>query len=262
MDRQLRAHLRQRRLTPSDERFFAVRSLAVDYAAGMRTGRHAHPQTQLVYARRGVIRVLMDDSLWIAPPGRAVIVPAAAPHELTATGPTSLRTLYFAPDQLRTNAARALAASALLRELIGRACDGGPLDVRDRGAAALALLIVEEVEKAPTDGLRLDLPRDPRALRLCRRLMEAPTTSPLSTILDQCGVHRRTAERLLTRETGLGPGQWLSLVRLSAGLAALERGTSVEAAADAAGYASRAAFSRRMKQIFGQPPSKLRSLDS
>lgn len=246
------------RPTPSDEQFLAVRSLAVDYDAGARTGVHAHAWTQLVYAASGVIQVAAPGTLWIAPPGRAVLIPAHMPHELIVNGRTSLRTLYCAPDQFERAPLRTLMVGSLLHELIMRTCRDQRLDIRDAQAQAFIVLLRTEIEQARTDGLSLELPANPRAANLCGRFLSAPTAQPLSDILRECGMSRWTAERLMMAETGMSPARWLSLSRLPAGLEALSCGRSVDEAAEAADFASRAAFSRKVKQVFGLTPGELR----
>ena len=82
------------------------------------TFRHTHPWVQLSYAIAGVLEVQTAGARFVAPPQRAVWVPAGVEHQVFSSPRTEMRSLYidggavpWGPD-----ACRVLAVSPLLRE--------------------------------------------------------------------------------------------------------------------------------------------------
>src|SRR5262245_4091392 len=69
--------------------------LASDHPAGHRIAPHAHRRHQLIYARKGVMRVATAEGSWIVPPERALWMPARVRHAIHCSGAVSLRTIYI-----------------------------------------------------------------------------------------------------------------------------------------------------------------------
>src|ERR1700761_935001 len=62
---------------------------------GERITTHFHDQAQLIYPAHGLLGVTTERGTWMAPPHRAVWVPAGAEHEHQAYGVTDMRALLF-----------------------------------------------------------------------------------------------------------------------------------------------------------------------
>ena len=75
-----------------------VIALARDLQPQYEIDWHSHPRFQLVYATRGVMAVDTRDATWVVPPQRAVWMPPAVEHRLTARGVVQLRSLYIRPE--------------------------------------------------------------------------------------------------------------------------------------------------------------------
>ena len=60
--------------------------------------RHAHPWVQFAYAVAGVLDVRTDSGRFIAPPQRAVWIPAGAAHQVRCSADTEIRSLYIEPS--------------------------------------------------------------------------------------------------------------------------------------------------------------------
>ena len=85
------------------------------------TRRHSHPWVQLSYAISGVLEIQTSVGRFVAPPQRAVWIPAGVPHRVFSSPHTEMRSLYldcsvtaWAPERCQV-----LEVSSLLRELIG-----------------------------------------------------------------------------------------------------------------------------------------------
>src|SRR4051794_38728745 len=141
----------RKRHTPADEPFMIVRSLASNFAAGARTGRHAHDWHQLIYASSGVLNVWTERGSWITPPQRAIWVPAGVADDIGFAADSALRTLYLRPETSSSGLpghCTVVTVSSLLRELILRVSRDGMLDRRERVDAALAVLILDEFRQS------------------------------------------------------------------------------------------------------------------
>lgn len=223
------------------------------------TYQHSHPWVQLSYATQGVLEVQTRAGRFIAPPQRAVWVPAGMPHRVFSTPQTEMRSLYlecnvttWAPPSCRV-----LEVSPLLRELI-RTFSLLPEDYDEEGAAGrLAQVLLDQLASAAEVDLALPLPQDKRLRQICRNLQAHPEQQ--TTLGDwglQLGVSEKTLSRLFLRETGLSFRAWRQRLRLLGALAPLERGERVTDVALACGYDSTSAFIAAFRQLFDCTPGE------
>jgi len=166
-----------------------------------------------------------------------------------------LRTLYLRPDLEATQLTVSTRnVSGLLHEAILRVCEQQHLDDRVEADRCLRGVILHELKHAPEEQYGLPMPLDERARKAAERMLAME--GPLATILDASGLTRRTAERLFAKETGLSPGRWFRLARLTQSVITLANGSSVETVSLAAGYQSPSAFSQAFKAVFGISPGQ------
>jgi AraC-like DNA-binding protein/mannose-6-phosphate isomerase-like protein (cupin superfamily) len=229
-----------------------------DYADGESTGRHSHARAQLLYALRGVMRIVTDAASFVVPAGRALWVPAGEPHSVSIVGTVAMRALFLREDAARAGPERVtvLAASPLLRELILAACEE-PLEWDEHGRGGhLAALMLEEIHRAPTLPFGVPEPREPRLARLTAALRADPA-SPLSLEdwAARIGASPRSLSRLFRAETGLSFGAWRQAMRLAEAAALLAQGVPPARAAAAVGYASAPAFGAAFRAAFGVTPA-------
>src|SRR4030095_3608873 len=161
-----------------------VAAMAKDFPDGFHIAPHSHEPAQLIFAAEGAMLVSTREGTWAVPPQRAVWMPGGVTHEIRMAGAVAMRTLYVRNDAAPHLPARVrvLAVSALLRELILRACEL-PVRYDEAGPAGrLMTLILDEIAALPTLALDLPMPRDPRLARICRALRAEPgdtrTTEP------------------------------------------------------------------------------------
>ncbi|MFK7957646.1 MAG: helix-turn-helix transcriptional regulator [Lysobacterales bacterium] len=247
-------------LTPHDEPHLLLRSLSLNYRAGATEPEHCHSWSQLLYAGAGALSLRVGDTQWMVPRGRAILIPAQLPHELTMLGPVELRSLYLAPKfDLALAIPRAFEVCALLHELIVRACQIGALDQRISHHQQVAALVATEIRNAPDNAIQLPMPADNRALHLIHWISQRDQAqTSLDELLPRAGLSRRTAERLFMAQTGLTPARWRRLYLLTRALGDLSAGQSVANTWVDAGYRSQSAFSEAFARLFGWPPGKAR----
>lgn len=230
-----------------------------DYADGESTGRHSHARAQLIYALRGVMRIVTERASFVVPAGRALWVPAGEPHAVAIVGEVAMRALFLREDAARAGPAgvAVLATSALLRELILAACEE-PLEWDEHGRGGhLAALMLDEIHRAPSLPFGVPEPREPRLARLSAALRAEPAC-PLSLEewAARIGASPRSLSRLFRAETGLSFGAWRQQLRLAEAAALLAQGVAPARAGSAVGYASAPAFGAAFRAAFGVTPAE------
>src|SRR5271170_7370393 len=153
-----------------------IASVSADLKDGHRIPEHSHPEDQMLFASEGVMTVRTKQGVWVVPPLRAVWIPAHTPHSVAILGPVSMRTLYFAPKRVRTDAAKCfvMKVSALLRELILHACKFPKLKQEIPVHRRIIEMIADQLEAAHSIPLQLPHPRDRRAMRVVEALVSEP----------------------------------------------------------------------------------------
>jgi len=237
-----------------------VAAMAKSFADGAHTAVHRHGRGQLLHAMRGIMRIETADAAWLVPPARALWMPPKMAHRVTMRSQVEMRTLYIDP-----RAAGGLPASptlvevsGLLRELILAALEEpAAYDEAGRGGLVARLILIElaRIKDRPLD---LPMPRDPRALRVARVLLDRPELPlDLDQWAERAGASRRTLARLFRHETGLSFAEWRARLRAVEGLARLSAGASVSACATAVGYNSPSAFTAMVRRSLGDAPRRL-----
>ncbi|MGQ0660785.1 MAG: AraC family transcriptional regulator [Sphingosinicella sp.] len=234
-----------------------VRSLDVTYGLGTRSGGHAHPWHQLIYASAGVLTVRTGNGAWVLPAGRALWVPAGMAHDVHFVSAARLRTLYLRPELCGPQPEQigVVTVSPLLSELILRATRQGMLDGRERADAALATLILDEFRQSGAPPFQLPQPRSAEARRAADLIADGDVTGT-TALARVAGLGKRTLERRFRDETGMGPAQWRCRRAFLAAVEQLAAGASVKAVAAAAGYASPSAFVAAFRRAFGVTPGR------
>jgi AraC-like DNA-binding protein len=237
-----------------------VAVMARAWTLGEHIPLHIHRRAQLLHATTGIMRVETEAAAWIVPPARALWLPAELPHSVTMRSHVEMRTIYFDPGVCGALPAQAVMVeiSGLLRELI-LALLGEPADYDEDGRGGdIARLILSEMARLKERRLDVPMPRDQRALRIARALLDdASVGHDLDRWAEQAGASRRTLARLFRSETGLGFAEWRARLRAVDGLARLADGASVAEVAVLVGYASPSAFSAMIHRTLGQPPRRL-----
>lgn len=224
------------------------------------TFRHQHPWIQLSYAIAGVLEVHTDAGRFVAPPQRAIWIPAGVPHQVFSSPRTEMRSLYLETAACPWGSAqcRVLEISALVRELI-RGFASFPAAYDEAGAQGrLVAVLLDQLAQAPEAALSLPWPRDAVLAALCQTLQAEPADArSLADWSLLLGVSERTLSRRFRAQTGLGFRAWRQRARLLAALPSLEAGERVTDVALSCGYDSLSAFIAAFREQFGQTPGEL-----
>lgn len=221
---------------------------------------HMHRRGQLLHAVNGIMRVETAQAAWILPPARALWLPPQWPHSVTMRSHVDMRTVYIAPAACAGLPVEPVLVeiSGLLRELILALLEE-PSDYEEAGRGGIvAKLMLTELARLPERPLAVPMPRDPRALRVARALLDNSSIEhDLDRWADRAGASRRTLARLFRSETGLSFSEWRARLRAIDGLARLADGASVAETAASVGYASPSAFTAMIRRTLGGPPRRL-----
>lgn len=232
-------------------------------SAGGAMRPHSHPRSQLLWALRGVLRVVSGPSVWVVPPSHAVWIPGDVPHQVFIETEAEMLNLYL-DDSLAvrqgTGAHQSCAVvllTPLMRELIrriGGMDTSGPFDPR---LLRLCAVVLDELEALPEAALSLPGAQDARLQRVTRHLVAQPGDQrPLAELAALAGVSPRTLERLFRTETGLNFRQWRSRLRLLSAIEGLNAGQSSTTIAFSLGYRSPSAFVAAFREEFGTTPQR------
>lgn len=249
-----------RRYAPSAER--PVRAKARSMAHQMDIQAHFHAWGQLVFSVSGVVRVSTERATYMVPPSRAVWIPAGVVHAVTAVERCELRTLYLIdpPEADEVwDACRVLEVSPLLRELVLQLAhdENEPAQAGSAREGWTARLIIDELARARSLRLGVDLPRDKRLRRLCEAVLDDPQRhASLDDWAAEVGASARTVSRLFRQELGSSYAQWRQQALLAHALRLAARKTPMGLIAAELGYASPSAFSAMVTRTVGMPPSR------
>lgn len=232
----------------------------VEFASAGEGEVHSHRKDQLLYVIEGLIAVEVGRGVWTVPPRCAIWIPAGVEHFARPVGRVSIGNLYIEKDETRQGLfdCGILFVQPLLRELILRfVSDAHPCGQGDEREMRLASVLLDELEIAPLEPLRLPIPSDPRLRRLVDTLMAEPAIRlSLEEWGARVGASHRTLTRLFQRDTGMSFGQWRQQWHVSLALQRLAIGESVTNIAVDLGYESVSAFITMFRRMLGTTPAR------
>ncbi|POR46301.1 AraC family transcriptional regulator [Paraburkholderia eburnea] len=234
--------------------------IAIEYRHGEREAWHQHQHGQLVFAARGVVRVLTPSRTWTLPPSRAAWLPSNVDHELHSVGESELCSVWVEPEAVpwQWTAPAVIAATPLVRELALTLSEGGETYAPDSRAALAAPLLLNVLAGLPAlPEAGVPLPGDERLAQICEHMMNDPgSTLTLAFWGEHFGASGRTLERKFKSETGLSFGVWRQQMRVAESITRLALGEPVQRIARDFGYSTASAFIAMFRQITGESPQR------
>lgn len=238
---------------------------------------HCHAYAQLALSTTGVIRLTVPHGSYLVPPSRALWIPPEMEHAVTLVDDADLRLLYFYQPAAQAGpwhaalAARAgcadwqqcrvLEVSPLLRELVQQ-LPITPDDAVTPDPAVLqreqhlGALVCDELWRASSIRLGVDLPRDKRLRQLCEAVLADPVRHvTLEQWAHNSGASARTVARLFRQELNQTFGQWRQQVLLEKAVALAAGGMAVGRIALELGYTP-SAFSAMVRRAVGEAPAR------
>lgn len=232
-----------------------------DYPPSFELAEHSHRRGQFLYAAHGVVAVSTPEGAWVAPPERAVWIPAGTPHSVRMVGAVQTRSVLI--DQKAganlAGSCRVVTVSPLLRQLLVAASQV-PAEYDEGGRDGLVMdLLVAEIGRAPAIPLVVPFPRHAALAQRCHRFLERPQANDtIDQWSEALAMNPRRFTRLFRRETGMSFAEWRQQACLSVALPRLASGDSVTAIALDLGYDSPGNFSTMFRRVLGASPSRYR----
>ena len=203
--------------------------------------------------------VSLDDGRWVVPTRRAILVQPGQRHSIDIHGRVFLKTIYLQQAVHYKTSRVVVDVHPLMHELIQHVCHRGI--VRPDGPRNCTLIRFFEQqlqELRPVDS-KLAMPKDERALRFARQILETPTTNKsLAKLAAESGSSLRTIQRLFANELGISVSQWRQRVKMLKAIEYLGQGETVTASAFLLGFEGVSAFVHAFKKHFGVTPGKYR----
>ncbi len=192
------------------------------------SGTHWHDRGQLLFCQQGSMRITLNQSICMLPPGRVAWIPPQVAHRVQVNGVVGYRSLYLDADRYACLPAQlaVLTASPLLREVLERiAFAAFDTDWQHGPYANILAVCLDEIAAAPRELTLLPLPSD----RRLRHLANLDMLPPLHELSRYSGASEKTISRIFRRETGLGYQQWRQQWRLIKAIEMLAAGLSQSA---------------------------------
>ncbi len=246
------------RYAPSAQRPVRAKARLLEQTVDIQA--HSHSWGQLVFSISGAVRVNTAQSTYLVPPARAVWIAPELVHAVTAVERADLRTVYLhrAPaDTPAWQGCRVIEVTPLLRELVLQLAVSADAPVDAVREQAIANLVLDELRRANSLRLGVELPQDKRLRRLCEAMLDEPGRhADLDGWAAEVGASARTVSRLFRDELGSSYAQWRSQVLLARALTLAARKVPMSLIAAELGYASASAFTAMVTRTVGMPPSK------
>lgn len=233
----------------------------VAYVSDLRRGGglkpHSHRRSQLLAVTSGSIAVTAEGATFVAPPERAVWVPANVVHATRHLASTRLRTFYVDPNAIEHLPKRTtvLQIGPLTRELI-TAVVAYPRRYDERAGRLVAALL-DQIVVSTELPLQIAMPKSVALLSLANEILENPSdTRSLGKLAVTLKLSMRTLERQFKMETGLPFRSFRRQAKLFKAVELLSSGLSVGAISDALGFQEPSAFIAMFRLAFGTTPGR------
>ncbi|MCW8932120.1 MAG: helix-turn-helix transcriptional regulator [Gammaproteobacteria bacterium] len=219
---------------------------------------HSHPRGQLLYARKGIVRIVSTQGAWLVPTDQAVWVPPNIKHEVIAIDSVNILTLFIDPsaiNDLPINCS-VVHMSSLLKSLLESAIEIGNAYSAKGAEQRLMQVIIDQMKNLKQTNLHLPITQEKRLKRVIDHLISEPSDNrSLEELSVISNTSARTLARLFHQETNMTFGQWRRQLRLLEAIERLEQGQSVTRIAFELGYQSPSAFVAMFRRNLGKPPS-------
>jgi AraC-like DNA-binding protein len=237
----------------------AVVALSLDFPQGAINPAHTHPRGQLVYTARGMVTTTAEAGVWVAPPQRAVWVPAGVAHTNRHSVGTQFRTIYIRDEAAVGLPPRCVVVqvSPLVRELL-LAVMRLPRLYDERGAdGRLVQVLIDRLAALPDEPLHLPVPGSGKLRAVAQRFVNNPGAKlSLASAARSAAMSQRSFARHFRAETNLAFGAWQAQARLLRALELLGSGQSVGDVAFGLGYGGTSAFIAMFRRALGTTPSR------
>ena len=230
-------------------------------APGTRSEGHAHHGLHVVLAVEGTLRVRRARGPWQETAG--VITAPDVPHAIDGSGREVLLVFLDPESDVGRSLTGALQDAVVCIDARTRDALVGATPEALMGAEGPAWLsrLVQHLGGAPVPATR---PVHPRVRQVLRRLREHDVGADvgLEALAAEVGLSPGRLMHVFTESVGIPLRPWLAWLKLQRAAAALVSGSTVGAAAHAAGFSDAAHLSRTFRKMLGLTPRELQKAAS
>jgi AraC-like DNA-binding protein len=220
---------------------------------------HKHDRAQLLAVTSGSIAVVAEGATFVAPPERAVWVPADTPHETRHLASTRLRTIYIDPAACAAlpDHTTVVQVAPLMKELLSAVVER-PRNYEEKGAdGRLVDVLLDQIAASRALPLNLPIPSSAPLRAVAMQILERPTEGPdMRTLSKSLRVSSRTLQRQFKSETGLSLRSFRHQAKLFKALELLSARTPVSRISDMLGFGEPSAFIAMFKAAYGVTPGR------
>lgn len=226
---------------------------------------HSHKVGQLSVPQNGTMYLIVEDELYIIPPGRAIFIPKNTRHQVYKISKrTIIENVYFTDQYMKLlpQTVGIISLSDLALVLIARLCQlpKSMLSLQ-KSQQMLNLLLSELDEENDQNSYIVKIPHNGDLCRVFDFLINSIDALPsIDTCAKIINVSPRTLQRMVKRELNISFILWRQQILFVKALELLEYEHSTSQVAYKLGYNSDSAFISMFKKMSGgSPPSRFTS---
>jgi AraC-like DNA-binding protein len=226
---------------------------------GMCGEAHAHPRAQLIYASKGVTKVITPDSVWMVTPLQAIWVPGMVEHQVCFLDHVEVRNIFLDPSVTAQLPAVCFAfdVNPFFRELVLRIMQFDTSRSITAPEQRILQVLLDEISNLQPATLNLPIGNDARVNMITETLIRnVGQELTLEEAAALACVSSRTLSRLFVAETGMTYRDWCIKLKLLEAIRRLGAGDAISTIAYELGYESTSAFTYMFRKCIGKTPGE------
>jgi len=216
---------------------------------------HSHEVSQLSIPVNGVMNVLVDNNLFIIPPGMAIFIPRNTKHCVQKINDHTIIENIFFTDIYKNylpKAGRSFYLSPLATTVISKICTFGINEFGSKKVINLISVLLDELDQKSMLNYSLKIPKSPALFKIYELFIESIDYLPsLTDAAKLINVSNRTLQRMFEHELGISFVLWKQQLVFIKSLELLMKGQSTTITAYKLGYSSDSAFITMFKKMSG-----------
>jgi AraC-like DNA-binding protein len=216
---------------------------------------HAHKVSQLSIPINGVMYIMVQDSLFIIPPGMAIFIPKNTKHRVYKINPKAvIDNVYFTDiyQNYLPNMAKSFYLSTLAAEVIAKICTFNKNEFNLKKVQHLISVLLDELNENSLLNYSLTIPKHPQLFKIYELFAKSIDYFPsITDAANLINVSNRTLQRLFKDELGVNFVLWKQQFIFIKALELLIKEKSTTIVAYKLGYNSDSAFISMFKKMSG-----------
>lgn len=225
----------------------------------MPTHRH-QDKHQLIFAKKGTIKIQTANDYWILPPSRAIWIECGVAHSFYSKHSADVHILYIRENidnSLSYSNCCVFNISPLVHELVKTCVNFKNAYTDHSPQGRLGYVLLEQLQQLDQSPVSLPMPESIILQKICRWFEQEPSTQiTLQELSVSVGASERTVERLFLKDIGLSYNEWRYRFRLVKSLEYLAENQPISHVAYNVGYNHVSSYIFAFKNFFGCTPKK------